>query len=393
MAPHYGPASNRIEISTKAGGGKTAFPDDGATMFLRNAFASGHVNVLLGSAFSLGVVPTLGWHEQWFQAVEEELLADRKNVTWRAASDLLRAEYFRSVMLPLRTKGPTKPQKAFLSAVTQAIESRGTTTIPRRINVFTTNYDPLVELALEDLGICYNDGFTGRSEPVLDSSSFSRLQYVQSLFMEYESPVTTVNVIKPHGSLTWKRRGEAVLLSRITDTLDSVLYGCGDVIHLGEVDEVEGLVRDECDSDGLSELERISAWIADDDRATLAAFRSNYDSTLCLVNPAKSKFEETVLERCYYDLLRIYANELDRNNTLLLVSGFSFRDEHIRDLTLRAAKSNPRLLLLIACHRGDKAAEFEGYFGDCKNVFYLVPEDGKELGIAELAEVVRWIAR
>ena len=60
MAPHYGPASNRIEISTKAGGGKTAFPDDGATMFLRNAFASGHVNVLLGSAFSLGVVPTLG---------------------------------------------------------------------------------------------------------------------------------------------------------------------------------------------------------------------------------------------------------------------------------------------------------------------------------------------
>lgn len=107
----------------------------------------------------------------------------------------------------------------------------------------------------------------------------------------------------------------------------------------------------------------------------------------------KSKFEETVLERCYYDLLRIYANELDRNNALLLVSGFSFRDEHIRDLTLRAAKSNPRLLLLIACHRGDKAAEFEGYFGDCKNVFYLVPEDGKELGIAELAEVVRWIAR
>ena len=86
-------------------------------MFLCNAFASGHVNVLLGSAFSLGVVPTLGWREQWFQAVEEELLADRKNVTWRAASDLLRAEYFRSVMLPLRTKGPTKPQKAFLSAV------------------------------------------------------------------------------------------------------------------------------------------------------------------------------------------------------------------------------------------------------------------------------------
>ena len=42
-----------------------------------------------------------------------------------------------------------------------------------------------------------------------------------------------------------------------------------------------------------------------------------------VLDNVSKKFGETVLERYYYDLLRIYANELDRNNALLLVFGFS----------------------------------------------------------------------
>ena len=88
-----------------------------------------------------------------------------------------------------------------------------------------------------------------------------------------------------------------------------------------------------------------------------------------------------MLERYYYDLLRIYANELDRNNALLLVFGFSFADEHIRDLTVRAARSNPKLLIFISCYRPEDADGYEDYFADCDNVILLIPEDGAELGL------------
>lgn len=393
MKPFRAPLSTHIKLSKRKDADDAMLPDDGNTAFLRNAMASGHINILLGSAFSIGVVPTLGWREQWFRAVEQKIHDNPRDDSWRVASNLLRAEYFRSVMLPLKHGRPTDEQRTFLKALTDVVDSRGTTTVPRRANVFTTNYDPLIELSLEHNGTHYNDGFSGRTEPTLDLASYSRLQYEQSLFMEYVSPVTTVNVLKPHGSLTWRKRGNEILYSSVADTLDACLTGCGDAVLLSEIDNVEGMVGNECDSAALEDLENLTVWINDDEEASLSAFRKNYDSVLCLVNPAKSKFEETVLEGCYYDLLRIYANELDRNNALLLVSGFSFRDEHIRELTIRAARSNPQLLVLIACHAEKDVAEYERYFGGLSDVYCLVPEDGKKLELKELTEVLRWVTR
>lgn len=383
----------RIVLKERTKSDKVLLPDDEWLQFLRNAFASGHIDVLLGSAFSRDVVPTLGEREEWFQAVESRIRDSAGTGAWKVASDLLRAEYFRSVMYPLRSADPTTSQKEFLGVVSRIVGSRGTTTVPKRANVFTTNYDPLIELALEEIGVVYNDGFSGRSEPILDTSSFSHLQYEQSLFMEYVSPVTTFNVLKAHGSLTWRKDGETVRYSKVKDTISACLRGCENVVRLKAIDEIGKIVAEQFDAAKLADLEGLAEGISDGDRKTLDAFRRNYDSILCVVNPAKSKFEETVLERCYYDLLRIYANELDRNNALLLVSGFSFRDEHIRELTIRAARSNPRLLVVIACHTAKDADEYEGYFGDRENVYYLVADAMGELDIKALTEVLRWIAR
>jgi len=38
-----------------------------------------------------------------------------------------------------------------------------------------------------------------------------------------------------------------------------------------------------------------------------------------IVNPAKTKFEDTLLNQYYYDLLRIYSNELEKENSVLFV--------------------------------------------------------------------------
>ena len=66
-----------------------------------------------------------------------------------------------------------------------------------------------------------------------------------------------------------------------------------------------------------------------------------------MILPKKDKFKETLLNRVYYDMLRIYANELDKENTLLITNGFSFDDEHILDITKRALKKRKRQCGLI----------------------------------------------
>lgn len=356
-------------------------PSDDDSKFLRNALSCGHINVLLGSGFSAGVVPTLEGRESWFRAVEEKKLESSSNDVWESALRLLKAEYFRSVMLPLETKVPTPDQASALRSLLGLVRDRGTTTIPKRINLFTTNYDPLIERALDEHSASYNDGFVGREHPKFDSSAYSRLQYEQSLFMEYKAQVVTTNVIKPHGSLTWRRDGESVMYSNPSDTLQACLSGCEDIRTLSVLDDVRGLVKNDCDDSSLGDLEGQALLLSKDEKTLLARFEEQYDSTLCIVNPTKKKFGETVLERYYYDLLRIYANELDRNNALLFVFGFSFADEHIRELTVRAARSNPKLLIFISCYRAEDANGFEDHFADCDNVILLIPEDGAEFGL------------
>ena len=38
-------------------------------------------------------------------------------------------------------------------------------------------------------------------------------------------------------------------------------------------------------------------------------------------------------------MLRIYANSLELENSLLIVFGFSFSDEHVREVTVRALRN------------------------------------------------------
>lgn len=369
------------------------------TKFLRMVFASAHINVLLGSGFSGSVVPVLQGRESWFQTVDEHIrdCPENEMKMWLSARALLRAEYFKSIMYPLRKADATEPQKAFIASACMLIENRGTTTLPKRVNFFTTNYDPLIELSLESLGVPFNDGFVGRGKPRFDPSAFSRLMCEQSLFMEYTSQVTTANVLKAHGSLTWRRVGESdrkeVVYSNVESTLDDCVEGHDSVLDLPAVSELASLVKDPCNAISLQSFKELVSGLSDDDVDLLQAFGKSYDSTLCIVNPAKRKFEETVLEQSCYDLLRIYANELDRNNALLLVFGFSFADKHILELTKRAIRSNPKLIVLISCHTRDDAAWYRSLFPNAENVYLLVPGEDKEMGLGEITEVLRCVAR
>lgn len=294
--------------------------------FLRKVFASAHINVLLGSGFSGSVVPVLQGRESWFQTVDEHIrdCPGNEREMWLSARALLRAEYFKSIMHPLCEADATELQKAFVASACRLIENRGTTTLPKRVNFFTTNYDPLIELSLESLGVPFNDGFVGRGKPRFDPSAFSRLMCEQSLFMEYTSQVTTANVLKAHGSLTWRRVGgfdrKEIAYSSVESTLDDCIEGYEGVLDFPAISELTALVKGSCDAVLLQSFKELVSGLSDDDVDLLQAFGKSYDSTLCIVNPAKRKFEETVLEQSYYDLLRIYANELDRKTRCFLCS-------------------------------------------------------------------------
>ena len=94
-----------------------------------------------------------------------------------------------------------------------------------------------------------------------------------------------------------------------------------------------------------------------------------------------------MLDRIYYGLLRIYANELDKENTLLIAEGFSFEDEHILDITQRGLK-NPALTLIIFCWKEANVRGYEERFEQYRNV-KIVYNGTEDLDFAELNKILQ----
>ena len=80
---------------------------------------------------------------------------------------------------------------------------------------------------------------------------------------------------------------------------------------------------------------------------------------LQIVWPTKQKFHDTVLDEIYYAQLRRLTNQLEVRNSILIVAGFSFADEHIRKLILRAADTNPTLKVIILCYNEDSKEQIQ----------------------------------
>ena len=99
------------------------------------------------------------------------------------------------------------------------------------------------------------------------------------------------------------------------------------------------------------------------------------------MNPTKEKFSDTLLNKNYYELLRIFSNELEKENSLLVVNGFSFRDEHILDLVKRSMV-NPSLKILVFAYQETEIVNFQKLFGEVKNnnITYIAL-DGEKLSL------------
>jgi hypothetical protein len=108
------------------------------------------------------------------------------------------------------------------------------------------------------------------------------------------------------------------------------------------------------------------------------------------VNPTKEKFKETVMGVTFYELLRMYSGQLEKENSVLFVLGFSMADEHIREITKRAANSNPTLKIYLFCYSdGLTKTNFEEWFSDSRyqNIEIVVPDGDDRYDIKTVNEL------
>ncbi|OGO85758.1 MAG: hypothetical protein A2Y24_02335, partial [Clostridiales bacterium GWE2_32_10] len=210
--------------------------------------------------------------------------------------------------------------RCFLTETTGYVLARKSSLLDKQVNLFTTNIDIFIEKTLEDMGANYNDGFIGRIFPLFRTSHFQTITKKKSEYLEQQSEIPTFNLYKLHGSLTW---GKGVGNSEIEYS---------DLVNLKDMDKY-------------------------DDRE----FIESYDN-LHIINPNQEKFATSVLRSTHYELLRLYATELEKENALLIVAGFSFADDHILQITTRAMDSNPTLSVCIICHSDSNGPSYRDKF-------------------------------
>ncbi len=304
---------------------------------IRKTIDSANINFLIGSGLSRPFLSVLN---------DIEIFLSDKTKTPVEIIDK-KKEYFTKVMFDnikiIENTTDTQKEevllnyKNFYKILNNIVLKRENSILTKQVNVFTTNIDIFSEKALEETGIEFNDGFHGRFNPIFNLGNFKKSYFKKSLHYENTSEIPVFNILKIHGSLTWKQdnSGDKILLDKNLD-----------------------LVRE-----------------VNKNKAT-ASFEDSYKK-LMIVNPTKDKFEDTLLKQYHYDLLRIYSNELEKENTVLFVMGFSFADEHIRDMTVRVAESNPTLKIYIFSH--SKPTDiYEKLKDEAKNrnIEIITPEEG-----------------
>jgi SIR2-like protein len=313
--------------------------DDKTIQELSEVIQSSNINFLFGAGTSTPFLPLLG-------NIEEQL----NSAVTESEREVQFKEYFNKVMLPNKKiilNNLSKPEldnytktieayKGFFRAVSEMLLRRKNTILSKQVNLFTTNIDILMETVLEELQVEYNDGFSGQFTPVFNLANFKKSILQRSLHFEHVSEIPVFNIIKIHGSLTWKhdKTNEKIIFAHTLEHFDKTLSG-----------------------------------------KTGSDFIDAYKKIL-VVNPEEAKHLESVLNLYYSELLRLYSSELEKENALLFIVGFSMADRHIKEITLRAAKSNPTLRIFICCSQKSKDAMMKKMESEQHpNIQFCTPED------------------
>jgi len=388
----------KIPVNT----GKAEISED-INSILKNLFSGCRVNFLLGAGFSANLLGTLNNNEIIFEALQKyqaNNVDDTKKISILSA--FLYWLFFVRCIDPIfsnvLTNNPSfDPYKEFGDVVYRIFSERGNPALDRQFSIFTTNYDPIIELIFDHSPCICNDGFEGRIEPRFSTDNYSKTYYRQAVFSNRKAEIPSVNLLKLHGSVTWS---EDIVLGGIKyQQYRTQIKAFANNNSMLFDDTIVSKIDSHFSADNLDEADKqIQSLFADTILNPLLTrvddyekFIQSYKMAFLIVNPTKEKFSDTLLNKNYYELLRIFSNELEKENSLLVVNGFSFRDEHILDLVKRSMV-NPTLKILIFAYTESKIDDFQKLFGMPKNnnITY-VTLDGERLSLNYFNQILSHI--
>lgn len=354
---------------------------------LKQLIQSSHINFLYGSGLSRNYLSTLGNIEKLLTETSESEIDDKLKNIIKAS---LFATYVETVMepcLPEKIKGNQGEYEKtfqeyvrFLNSINRIISRRNVNLIDKQISLFTTNIDDFMEKAAEKTMVEFNDGFKGHIEPVFSEDSFSTIKSKSSTLYQNNSPIPVFNLLKIHGSINWMTKDNSEitydaklsLIRELSDALNEQFKK--QLIEISDKSTIEDLEEEASLNDVFYGVEDYNH------------FNQLY-SKLVMINPTKAKFRETVIDYHFYELMRIYSNALERSSSLLIVAGFSFADEHIANITMRAANANPTLQIIVFAYNEDAKEDIKSILGKkgiCNNNISIIsPQDFKDAAIRE----------
>jgi hypothetical protein len=161
--------------------------------------------------------------------------------------------------------------------------------------VFTTNYDLVIEKSLELNQIPYFDGFVGAYEPFFCQESIEQPTGKNDLTRNW------IRLWKIHGSLSWFWKADAIT-------------GSQKIVRAGKFSN---------SSAGDNEL---------------------------VIYPSKEKYDSSRKQPfiAYFDRLKSF---LLGGELLFVFSGYSFSDQHINDIIFNCLRQNNRLSCVVFCYQ------------------------------------------
>lgn len=252
---------------------------------IKNLAITKQLNFLIGSGVSMPAIPLMSMISCENDNEKNDILVKKIKTI---SKKLLEEDFSDSNVFQTFTN-----YYKFLFQVIQLLNMSNSRQVPRSVNLFTTNYDLFIEKAIDKLSIenrfVFNDGANGYFKRYIDSSNYNRVVSYKGLNDNYINEIPSVNLIKPHGSVNWKKENDKILVN------NSVVDNCDVVVPNG----IEG--------------------------------------------------EETFLNNYFHDMLRMFQLELDKPQSVLFVIGFSFQDKHIAKMFKRALQ-NCELLAYVFCY-------------------------------------------
>ncbi|MBW9336710.1 hypothetical protein FEE59_24635 [Herbaspirillum sp. RU 5E] len=335
-----------------------------------------NINILIGSGASADLFPTLALKVRDTDGAPQtiETLATTFEGDMAVKSAIF-MHYFNTCIFPVQNFDPEnipteegiknfKNYENFVLTLLGLLDRRKD--VYRKINLFTTNYDGCLAFAADKVqkesgyDFVVNDGTSGFHKKLLHARNFNTFQMRTGIFERANYGIPQINVIHLHGSVYWSKVGDHIAVNYKENSKDLLSSSIREQLapFSNYITEANSTIEN-MPAVSLSAAKRDAFW-------------RGYNE-LPIVNPTKWKFNETVFEEHYYQMLRLLSYELEKPNSILVTFGFSFADEHILRLIQRSL-SNTSLQTYICCYSQNNE-RLEREFKPYSNVRLITPPD------------------